>query len=137
MIESLTDDGWTIDGVADQLMQLDGVNSQERADLIARTETASIINTAREDGYEKNDQADDRFYWTGAIDSRTTQACEWLINETNPNYGGTPVGLGELRELIEEAPTHDPEMQDDIARPDNYIVHPNERKTFTRAASTQ
>jgi len=34
--------------------------------------------------------------------------------------------------LIEEAPEHDPEMQDDIARPENYVVHPNERKTFTR-----
>jgi hypothetical protein len=135
MLESLTDEGWTIDGVADQLMQLDGVESQDRAELIARTETASVVNSAREEGYQANDQADDKFYWTGAIDNRTTDACEWLIKQTNPNYGGTPVELKDLQDLIEEAPEHDDSMQDDLARPENYVVHPNERKTFTRAPS--
>ncbi|AFH22386.1 hypothetical protein OSG_eHP24_00055 [environmental Halophage eHP-24] len=135
MLESLTDEGWTIDGVADQLMQLDGVESQDRAELIARTETASVVNSAREEGYQANDQADDKFYWTGAIDDRTTDACEWLIRQTNPNYGGTPVQLKDLQDLIAEAPEHDDSMQDDLARPKNYVVHPNERKTFTRAPS--
>jgi Phage Mu protein F like protein. len=119
MLESLTDEGWTIDGVADQLMQLDGVESQDRAELIARTETASVVNSAREEGYQANDQADDKFYWTGAIDDRTTDACEWLIRQTNPNYGGTPVELKDLQDLIAEAPEHDDSMQNDLARPEN------------------
>jgi len=37
--------------------------------------------------------------------------------------------------LIEEAPEHDDSMQNDLARPENYVVHPQERKTFTRAPS--
>jgi len=41
--------------------------------------------------------------------------------------------MEELKDLIEEAPTHDPEMQDNLARPDNFVVHPNERKTFVKA----
>jgi len=52
--------------------------------------------------------------------------------KTNPNEGGTPVSLEKLRELIAEAPTHDPDMQDDLARPENYVPHINCRKTYAR-----
>jgi hypothetical protein len=55
-----------------------------------------------------------------------------LIKKTNPNHGGSPVSLERLKELIDEAPTHDDDMQNDLARPENYLVHPNERKTFVR-----
>jgi hypothetical protein len=78
---------------------------------------------------------EDKFYWVGqtkAEDNRTTEACDWLIKKTNPNHGGNPVPLDELKELIKEAPTHDSEMQNNLARPDNFVVHPNERKTFVR-----
>ena len=131
MRETLTSDGWTIDGLADQLEQLDEITDAARAETIARTETASVLNTAREEGYEERGD-DNRFYWSGNLDGRQTEACEWLINETNPNYGGDPVALGELRELVEEAPTHDDDMDDNLARPENWVVHPNERKTFVR-----
>jgi hypothetical protein len=131
MLDTLTDDGWTIDDLSDQIEQL-GV-SPSRADLIARTETAAVVNSAREEGYKEKGQGDDLFYWTGDIDNRTTKACEWLINKTNPFEGGDPVSMDELKELIEEAPTHDPDLPDNIARPDAFVVHPNERKTFARA----
>jgi len=39
----------------------------------------------------------------------------------------------EEKELIAEAPTHDPDLPDDIARPEAFTTYPNERKTFTRA----
>jgi hypothetical protein len=132
MLESLQQDGWTIDGVADQLMQLDGVDSRDRAELIARTETAATLNSARENAYAEMGDGGERFYWTGNIDDRTTEACEWLINKTNPHRGGEPVPMDELKELIDEAPEHDDDMQDDIARPDSFIVHPNERKSWAR-----
>lgn len=132
MTESLTSEGWTIDGVADQLMQLDSVDSREYAELVAQSETASILNTTRAEGYEEQGHGDDRFYWTGNLDGRHTEACEWLIKQTNPHHGGDPVPMDELKELIDEAPEHDPEMDDDLARPDNYMVHPRERKTFVR-----
>mgnify|MGYP000111297809 CR=1 FL=1 len=136
MTETLAEsDGWTIDGLADQIMQLPGVD-RENAETIARTETASVLNSAREDGYEEQGMGDELFYWTGATQAeqpnRTTDACDWLINKTNPFHGGTPVPMEELKELIEEAPSHDPDMQNDLARPENFVVHPNERKTWVR-----
>jgi len=131
MTETLTSDGWTVDGLSDQIEQL-GVDPQ-RADTIARTETASVLNQAREEGYEEQGMGDSLFYWTGAKDSRTTDACRWLINETNPFEGGEPVPMDELKELIEEAPTHDPEMDDNVARPEDFVVHIGERKSFARA----
>jgi hypothetical protein len=137
LTESLSDDNWTIDGVADQIEQL-GV-SGDRAELIARTEVASTINTARAEGYqERDDVRGETFYWSGstqAEDSRTTDACDWLIKKTNPFHGGEPVSMDRLKELIAEAPTHDPDMDDNLARPDDFVVHPGERKTFTRHVS--
>ena len=132
MLETLTSDGWTIDGLADQLQQLPGLDDRNKAETIARTETASVLNTAREEGYEEQGLGDSLFYWSGNLDGRQTEACEWLIRETNPNYGGDPVPMDELKALIEEAPTHDPDMDDNLARPENLTVHPNERKTFVR-----
>ena len=108
----------------------------DEARTIARTETASVLNSSREDGYVEQGVADDDlFYWTGAEpgDSRQTEACEWLIEKTNPFHGGNPVSLERLRELVAEAPTHDPDMQDDLARPENWVIHPNERSTFAKA----
>lgn len=132
LLESLQEDGWTIDGVADQLMQLDGVDTRQKALTIARTETAATLNTAREIGYEELGQDDDLFYWEGNLDGRQTDACEWLIKKTNPQHGGNPVSLSELKDLIEEAPEHDDDMDDNLARPDDMIVHPNERKSWVR-----
>jgi len=42
------------------------------------------------------------------------------------------VPMDELKSLIEEAPTHDQDMDDNLARPDDFVVHPSERKTFIR-----
>jgi len=137
LTESLTSDGgWTIDGVADQLMQVDGIDSRERATTIARTETASVLNSAREDSYQEQGLEDSKFYWTNPLDSRTTQACEWLTKKTNPFKGGNPVNMERLKELIDEAPEHDGDMQDNLARPDNYVIHPNERSSWVRAPET-
>lgn len=131
--ETLEQEGWTIDDVADNLMQFEPSLTRQEAQTIARTETASVVNSAREIAYERRgDMADARFYWSGVLDGRTTQACEWLIKQTNPFHNGTPVGFDELKDMIEEAPRHDPDMQNDIARPEDWVVHPNERKTFVR-----
>src|SRR6056297_270018 len=131
----LTQDSWTINELRDSLADQFSL-TPEKAEVVARTETAAALNSAREDGYEEQGLADEsRFYWTGATpgDSRQTEACEWLIEKTNPFHGGTPVALEELRELVEEAPEHDDEMDNNLARPDSWTVHPNERSTFARA----
>jgi hypothetical protein len=136
LMESLEQDGWTIDGITEDIQNVANI-SQSDAETIARTEVASTVNTAREEGYKETGMAEgEQFYWTGATQAeqpdRTTDACDWLIQKTNPNHGGTPVSLSRLKELIAEAPTHDDDMQDDLARPENFIVHPQERKTFSR-----
>jgi hypothetical protein len=94
-------------------------------------------------GYEDREDMEEgeeaRYYWTGATppDRRQTEACEWLINRTNPYEGGTPVPMHELRQLVDEAPTHDDSMDNDLARPDSWVVHPNERSTFVKAPPTE
>jgi hypothetical protein len=132
LADELTEDGWTTQTVTDAVQEVDPTVSRNQAETIARSETASVVNSAREIGYEEQGLEDDDYYWVGSVDDRTTQACEWLINETNPNYGGNPVSLDELQDLIAEAPEHDGDMQDNLARPKDYVVHPNERKTFVR-----
>jgi len=98
------------------------------------------LNTARSDSYRERGLADEsRFYWSGAPpgDDRQTDACEWLIEKTNPiAANGTPVTLDELQDLIAEAPTHDPDMDDNLARPGDFVVHPNERSTHVLAPET-
>jgi len=130
--DELTTDGWTINSMRDTLMSFAPDLDKFEAERIARTETAAVLNTAREESYVI-EYPDAKFYWSGRLDNRTTAACEWLVKTTNPYHGGDPVPLEELKELIEEAPTHDPDMADDIARPDDFVVHPNERKTLVRA----
>jgi len=134
LTEELEDERWNIDGIANRIQDLPDTDlSFDQAQTIARTETASTVNTAREIGYKERGQDDDVFKWVGVYsDGRTTTACQWLLEQTNPKHGGTPVTLDKLKELIDEAPSHDPDMDDNLARPDNFVVHPNERKTFTR-----
>jgi hypothetical protein len=135
--DSLTEpEGFTLDSITESLMDFEADLSRDDAERIARTESSAVLNKAREEGYEAKGDADEGlFYWTGADpgDDRQTEACEWLIRETNPFHGGEPVPMKELRQLVDEAPTHDDEMDNDLARPDSWIVHPNERSSFVKA----
>jgi hypothetical protein len=126
LADSLTDDGWSLDDLAGELSERFGM-SKDRAELVARTETASAVNTAREEAYEERGLEDAKFRWVSTNDDRRTDACEWLTEKTKDG-----VSMERLKELIDEAPTHDPDMQNDLARPDNYVVHPNERSTWVR-----
>jgi len=131
MLDSLeTRHGWSVDSIAQNLRDMALGLSESDARTIARTETASLVNTAREEGYRDQFGDDARYKWVGPTDDRNTDACEWLREQTNPKFGGTPVPIDELKELIQEAPTHDDEMPDDMAR--EWVVHPNERYTYVR-----
>ena len=128
-------DNFTLDSVTDAVMDFGDID-RGRAERIARTETSSVLNTARLDGYEERGELEDSlFYWTGASpgDDRQTEACEWLIRQTNPFEGGTPRPMNELQDMINEAWTHDDEMSTNMARPSNLVVHINERSTAVRA----
>lgn len=126
-VDTLDSDGWTLDEMAGELQDLQPTLTDSEAETIARTETASAVNTAREEAYEERGLADARFRWTGPSDARTTEACEWLKDRTADG-----VTLERLRELIEDAPTHDDDMQDNMARPENYLPHISCRHTYVR-----
>ena len=127
-------DNFTLDSVTNAVMDFGDIDRQ-RAERIARTETSAVLNSAREDGYQERGEDDALFYWTGASpgDDRQTEACEWLIRQTNPFEGGTPRPMDELRGMLNEAWTHDDEMDTNMARPESWVVHINERSTFSKA----
>jgi hypothetical protein len=133
----LGQDDFTLADVTDRIADDFGL-SRDDAETIARTESSAVLNKAREMGYEERGDADALYYWTGASppDRRQTEACEWLVETTNPFEGGDPVPMHELRQLVDEAPTHDDDMDNDLARPDSWVVHPNERSTFVIAPPT-
>jgi len=130
--ENLTQpQGWSLDSVVDDMRDRWPGVSQDKLETVARTETASVLNEAREQGYEDLPSAEDepRFYWQGPSDSRTTDACEELKDRTNPDYGGDPVPMDELKSLQEDV--HDDHFPSLDFREHN--IHPNERHTFIRA----
>jgi ribosomal protein L37E len=103
--ENLTQpQGWSLQSLTTDLAEEFGISTQ-RARTIARSETSSLLNTAREIGYRLRGMLDDEqlFKWVGPEDEATTEACSWLKQQTNPEYGGSPVELSELRELVAEA----------------------------------
>ena len=122
--------GWSLDSVVDDMS--DAWPGVDEADLevVARTETASVLNEARERGYEDfPDAGRAKFYWQGPSDSRTTEACEELKERTNPQYGGTPVSMNEMvREQEELQMKHFPNLSFR-----KHTLHPNERHTFVRS----
>jgi len=132
LADGLTEDNWSLDELAGELSNRFDV-SEDKAETIARTETQSIVNHAAEDAYEELSERRDEefeFKWVGSDDRRTTEACTWLLEQTNPDHGGNPVSLEELKELIQEAPEHDPELPDTMAR--EFTPHINCRKRYVR-----
>lgn len=96
--------GWSVTSIADNLQDAVSGLSDTDAERIARTETQSLVSTAREQGYrERLDPDEDQFKWQGPADHRTTEACEWLKAQTNPTHGGEPVAMDRLKELVAEA----------------------------------
>ena len=143
MEEQLEQDGWTTDMIAGRLQDLEPELTKDEAETIARTESQALINDARETGYEETGMVEnEQFYWVGGLDDRTTDACKWLIggtdeadniggnfDGTNPNYGGTPRSLDELKELVQEAAEKDPAI-DTEAR--EWTPHIQCRKSYVR-----
>lgn len=131
MLDSLErQHGWSIDSIAGNLQDAVSGLSRMEAERIARSETQALVTQAREEGYrDQFDLEEERFYWTGPMDHRKTDGCEWLVEETNPHHGGSPVALEELRDLVEEANARDPEIDHE---PREWSVHIQCRDTFVR-----
>jgi len=125
----LDEDGWTLGDITDDIQEEFPNLSEGEAETVARTETSSTLNTAREKGYEERDDAATlRFKWVGPDDSRTTDACERMKDETDPDRGGTPLPMPELKRL--ERSIANEEFPNLSYR--EHVIHPNERHTFRR-----
>jgi hypothetical protein len=145
--DALGTDDFTLGSVTDMVQEFADVD-RNRAETIARTETTSVLNHAREAGYEERGEGDARFYWTGASpgDDRQTDVCGYLIagqgghlenpgafsglprqNGTNPFEGGEPLPKDELKELVRKAAEADPEVN---TNPRTWTPHINCRSTF-------
>jgi hypothetical protein len=130
------------------LRDLDPALDRDDAERIARTETQSIVSNAREEGYKEQGLEDEKFYWVGALDSRTTNSCRWLIGGdsevdesqgdfdkagnfagTNPNHGGEPRSLEKLKELVQEAAERDKTVN---TKPRTWTPHISCRKSYVR-----
>lgn len=130
--------GWSLDSVVDNMRDIWPGVDREELEVVARTETASVLNEAREEGYESRPESGRyRFKWVGPDDNRTTEACTWLkegsgaVDEAPSNFAGTqnqPVTMAELKRLQEEATKF---YFPNLGHRD-HVIHPNERHTFVR-----
>lgn len=97
--------------------------SEGSLNRIARTESHNIRNLARENSYDKVDEAGElKFKWIGPKDSRTTKFCQKITNRTKNG-----VTRKELREIIREEADQETYM---ASRP--YSPHINCRHSFVR-----
>lgn len=143
--DSLTQSqGWSLDSIVDRMRDaFPGVDG-DALETVARTETSSVLNRARETGYENREDADRfKYYWQGSVDSRTTQCCEDLMIATGVESGtpetpfsevpGEAVDMATLVRLEREASDH--HFPDLSFR--RHVPHINCRKTFVRDASAE
>ncbi len=79
-------EGWSVQQLADELMQLAEVHSKARATLIARTETASAYSRGSILAYQQSGQVA-AVEWLATLDSETSDECRALH--------GTRAALGE------------------------------------------
>lgn len=133
LTDALTEpSGWSLDSIVDRMSDALPRADPDDLEVVARTESAKVLNEAREEGYRDRGQDDSKFKWVGPQDSRTTDACEELKDRTNPDHGGTPVSLPEL--VDEERDVHDEYF--DRLEFRKHVIHPNERHTFVRVPGT-
>ena len=133
--ENLGTDNFTLDSVTEAVMSFTD-KTRDSAEMTARTEMSSVLNTAREDGYQERGETEEGlFYWTGAEpgDDRQTEACRLLIERTNPFHGGEPVPLEELRSLLTWAAEEGEDTDPSMVREGNWLIHIGERSTFSKA----
>jgi hypothetical protein len=129
--ESLTQpQGWSVDSIA---ARLEAAGAEpDVARTTARTESAAILNAAREDAVGELAETLDEtvlHYWDGPQDEDTTDICRWLKEQTNPEYGGEPVPMDELHRLQQEALdkfTEDGSGASDVR---DHVLHASERHT--------
>ena len=121
--------GWSLDSLVGDAQDLFPGVDEDQLEVVMRTETASVLNEAREEGYQSREESGRyKFKWVGPSDKRTTDACTELKEKTNPDHGGTPVAMPELKRMAREV--HAKHFNSLEYR--EFCIHPNERHTFVR-----
>jgi len=132
--ENLTQpQGWSLDSLVSDFKDVFPGVDTDQIETVCRTESASVLNAAREEGYqERPDSARFTFYWQGVSDSRQTDFCKAIKKATNPQHGGEPVKLVELKRRAEELHReHFPSLSFRGIE----AAHPNCRHTFVRSVN--
>jgi len=145
--------GWSLSSLTNHLRDATGLDRDD-ARVIARTESTAILNRAREDAsaqFGRELEEDVLHYWDGPQDNSTSVQCAWLkggdelarsvaddpddlpstdFEGTNPEYGGDPVPMDELRELERRALDLFSEEGGFTSQARDHVLHANERHTF-------
>lgn len=121
--------GWSLRSLTEDYADRFGVTEEQAANAVRR-QTKSVLDTAREEGYQRQGDLDERvFKWIGPVDDQKTQASLDVLEATNPDHGGTPRPLDELRQIVAEARReHFPELTgaewaDSWQDRDTYVEH--------------
>jgi hypothetical protein len=118
MADSLTDDGWTITEMRDEIADRFDVEP-ERAETMARSTTQNMVSEAAEQGYKQRDDFEDlRFTWPEINDGRDSDVCLSIV-EAVPDEG---LPLDDLKDTI-----HDVADEHDLD-PRGWTPHPNCRR---------
>jgi predicted Zn-ribbon and HTH transcriptional regulator len=123
--------GWSIDSIVNRLYR-EGDVERDKARVVARDHVSQILNKAREDAVAtlaENVEEQVLHYWDGPDDENVTEMCEWLKGETNPEYGGDPVPMQELKRLQREAVDRFSDADPDSKYVTDHHLHPQERHT--------
>lgn len=131
--------GWSVDSLARGLRE-QGLVESENARTAARTESAAILSRAREDATAElaaNVEDDVLHYWDGPDDGGVSEMCQWLKEQTNPEFGGIPVPMDELRDLQEEAIRRFSEQDPGATAVRDFVLHPQERHTFRSVLASE
>ncbi|GGO03540.1 hypothetical protein [Haloarcula pellucida] len=118
--------GWSRRSLITDFADRFKISEQQAADVL-EVQLTNTLNKARELGYERQGNTDDRvFKWIGPADNDKTDACWELLRETNPKYGGTPRPLDELKQLVAQKREQNyPEFDGS-----EWSVHWGERDTY-------
>jgi hypothetical protein len=118
MLRQLTDDGWTISEMRDEIVDRFGVDPAD-AETMARSTTQNMVSKAAEQGYRDRDDFDDlRFTWPSINDGRDSDVCKDIVAQV-PNEG---LPMDELQETV-----HDVAERHDLD-PRGWTPHPNCRR---------
>ena len=129
--------GWSLDSLLRDLKDKYPEQDDEYLLSILRNETSAVLNTAREEAYERSEDRRDEefdFDWIGPTDWRTTDTC-LAIEERIENEGGS-VPMDQLRQILYEEALAHADAEGTPERVDDWQPHWQCRRTMVRRVQT-